>query len=211
MYLKPARLFLSIKHYDSLTKRLINSYNSFYLFFNSLFIMRIAVSSIPDSGIEEELRLLLNLEEVRLKGDVQVSLKVSKFGDKVLVDARVVAMTFLVCSRCLKEFSFPIKVDFSDEYIPYREFTEKTEHELTKDELDVNFYQDDEIDIEDLIREQILLTVPMKSLCKSDCQGICPKCGKNLNETPIHRSGCSIERIDPRLTPLKNLKNLYKE
>lgn len=167
--------------------------------------MRLEVSSIPDSGIEEELKLPMTLSDV-LEGDVQVFLKAFKFGSKVLVDGRVASVVSLICSRCLKEFSFPIKINFSVEFIPYREFAEEKEHELTKEKLDISFYQDDEIDVGGLIREQILLAVPMKPLCMSDCQGMCPKCGKNLNEASC---GCSAEGIDPRLEPLKKIKKLF--
>jgi uncharacterized protein len=173
--------------------------------------MRITVSSIPESGIEEELRLPVTRGDIKLKGDVQVSLRVSRFGSKVLVDGWFTAVVFLVCSRCLKEFSFPIKNNFSIEYIPYMEPSKEQEHELTREELDVSFYYGDEIDIEDLIREYVLLSVPMKPLCKLDCQGICPECGTDLNETPVHRSGCGTEKIDPRLTPLKRLKESFGE
>lgn len=166
--------------------------------------MRITVSSIPEAGIEKELRLPVDLGDIKLKEDVQVFLMVSKSGSKVLVEGQFTSVIFLVCSRCLREFSFPIKNNFSMEYTPYRELSKEKEHELKREELDISFYHNDEINIEDLIREQIFLFVPMKPLCKSDCQGICPQCGANLNEMSC---GCSSEKIDLRLTPLKKLRN----
>lgn len=166
--------------------------------------MRLTISSIPESGIEEELKFPIALNNVVLEEDVQVFLKASRFGDKVLVDGRATSMASLVCSRCLKKISFPVKMRFNVEYIPYREFAEEDEHELTREELDVSFYRDDEIDIRDLVREQMLLAIPMKPLCGSNCQGICSKCGKNLNEASCE---CSTEEIDPRLAPLKSLKD----
>jgi len=172
--------------------------------------MRITVSNIPESGIEEELRVPIAIGDIKLKEDVRVFLKASRFGSKVLVEGRFTSVAFVICSRCLEEFSFPIEDSFSIEYIPYGELAQGKEHELTKEDLDISFYHNDEINVEDLIREQILLSVPMKPLCKSDCQGICPECGTNLNETPIHRSGCSSEKIDHRLTPLKKLKESLK-
>lgn len=170
--------------------------------------MRLTVSDIPDGGIEEELKLPIALGDVVLKGDVQVFLTASRFGSKVLVDGRIVSLALLICSRCLKEFSFPVNINFSVEYIPFSEFAEEDEHELTKNKLDVSFYHGDEIDIDDLIREQMLLTIPMKPLCTSMCKGICPKCGRNFNETSCE---CSIEKIDPRLAPLKKFKKISEE
>ena len=169
---------------------------------------RITVSGIPDSGIEEKLRVPIALGDIKLKEDIQVFLKVSRFGSKVLVDGIFTSVVFLVCSRCLKEFSFPIENNFSIEYTPYRELVEEKEHELTKEELDISFYHNDEINVEDLVREQMLLFVPMKPLCKSDCQGICPECGTNLNESSCK---CSLGGIDPRLEPLEKLKKSFRK
>ncbi len=168
--------------------------------------MRLTVSCIPEKGIEKELKFPITLKDVVLEEDVQVFLKASRFGDKVLVDGRATSMASLVCSRCLEKISFPVKTIFNVEYIPYREFAEADEHELTRKGLDIGFYRDDEIDIRGLVREQMLLAVPMKPLCKLDCRGICPKCGNNLNEVSCE---CKTEEIDPRLAPLKKIKKLF--
>lgn len=166
--------------------------------------MRLTVLSIPESGIEEELKFPITLNEVMLKEDVHVFLRASRFRDKVLVNGRIISDASMVCSRCLKKFSFPLKISFNIEYIPYSHLiAEDDEHELSKKELDVSFYRDDEIDIGDLVREQVLLAVPIKPLCESNCRGICFKCGTNLNETSCE---CSTRGIDPRLEPLKKFK-----
>lgn len=60
----------------------------------------------------------------------------------------------------------------------------------------------DQLELDTLVREDILLALPTKFLCKKDCKGLCPKCGKNLNDGPC---GCSAKETDPRLDVLKNL------
>jgi len=169
--------------------------------------MQIIVSGIPEGGLEERLKIPLVISDIELKEEVQVLLNVVKFGDKVIVRGKASTEALLGCSRCLENFSFPVKVDFDVEYVPDREFTKIEEHELTKGELDITFYRDDEIDIDELLREQILLAIPMKPLCSSDCKGICPQCGKNLNEGIC---GCSAEEVDARLAPLRKLKESFK-
>lgn len=169
-------------------------------------IMRIIVSSIPEDGLEEELQLPLSLGDIALKKEVRVLFKASKFGDRVLMNGHITSEAELVCSRCLKNFPYPVKINFNAEYAPYFKFTGEEEHELTKEELDVSFYQGDEINIGGLIKEQIILAVPMKPLCKSDCRGLCLKCGENLNEISCD---CSFEEVDPRLEPLKKLKKIF--
>jgi uncharacterized protein len=175
--------------------------------------MRIIVSSIPENGLEEELQLPLSFGDIAFKNDVRVLFRASKFGDKVLVNGQITSEAELLCSRCLNNVLYPVKINFNAEYVPHYKFTgedakrPEDEHELTKDELDVSFYHGDEINIEGLIKEQIILAVPMKPLCKSDCRGLCLKCGKNLNEISCD---CSFEEVDPRLEPLKKLKKNFQ-
>lgn len=176
--------------------------------------MRIIVSSIPEDGLEEELQLPLSFGDISLKKDVRVLFRASKFGNKVLVTGKITSEAELVCSRCLNNFPYPVKINFNAEYVPQFKFTGEEEHEpacpvgrLAKEELDVSFYQGDEINIEGLIKEHIILFVPMKPLCKSDCRGLCLKCGENLNEISCD---CSFEDVDPRLEPLKKLKKNFQ-
>ncbi len=169
--------------------------------------MRIIVSSIPEDGLEEELQIPLSFDDIALKKDVRVLLRASKLANKVLVAGKITSEAELVCSRCLNNFPYPVKINFNAEYVPYSKITGEEEHGLTKEELDVSFYQGDEINIEGLIKEHIILAVPMKPLCKSDCRGLCLKCGENLNEISCD---CSFEEIDPRLEPLKKLKKNFQ-
>lgn len=162
--------------------------------------------TIPDSGLEQELKISATHLDDIIKDDVQVFLKIFKAGDTVLVSGKAKAEASLSCSRCLEKFSYPLDVKFEVEYVPLRELIEVGEHELTREELDVSFYKNDQIDIDELVREHLLLAVPMKPLCKSNCKGICPKCGKNLNENLCE---CSTNEIDPRLAPLKEFQSRF--
>ncbi len=170
--------------------------------------MRLIVSEIPEDGIERELRIPLILDEIILKEDARVFLKIFRHITKVIIDGFTKSTASLACSRCLKEFLYPLKIDFCVEYLPQKEAIQHREHELTGNDLNVSFYEDDEIDMKGLIREQILLAVPMKPLCKTECSGICPQCGKNFNTTSCK---CISKKIDPRLAKLEILKESIKK
>jgi uncharacterized protein len=88
------------------------------------------------------------------------------------------------------------------QYLPATAAPAESEREVGDDELDTAFYQDGVIDLGQLVREQILLLLPMKPLCKESCAGLCPVCGTNLNTGSC---ACSPEWDDPRLAPLKAL------
>lgn len=169
--------------------------------------MHITVSNIPDSGLEEELKISVTFLDDMTEVNVPVSLKIFRVGDKVLINGKVKTEASLQCSRCLENFSYPLDVKFEVEYVPFQEFI-RTDEELTREELDVSFYKNDQIDIEEIVREHLLLAVPMKPLCKSDCRGICPRCGINLNADSCK---CNAKEIDPRLSALKEFQRILKD
>ena len=77
------------------------------------------------------------------------------------------------------------------------------EREVGEDDLGVSYYKDDAVDLSEIVREQFYLALPMKPLCREDCKGLCPVCGKNRNREACT---CQSEWVDPRLEPLKNLR-----
>jgi len=164
--------------------------------------MKIIVSDIPEEGLEQELDLMLSLGNNEPVECVHVSIKVNRYGKRVLLDGKAGMSTSLICSRCLRRFLYPLSVDFHEEYVPAPESVEE-EHELTHDELTINYYKNDEIDLDDFIREQMIVSIPIKPLCKVECSGICPVCGRDLNEGLCK---CKRKEIDPRLAPLKKIK-----
>lgn len=102
------------------------------------------------------------------------------------------AQTF-ACDRCLETFSEAQIFPFSEDY---------QQSEATKDEGETVSFSGDFIDITELVRETILLSQPLQHICKSDCRGLCLKCGANLNEAEC---GCDRQIIDPRLAALQKL------
>ena len=170
--------------------------------------MRLKISDIPDGGLTEELDLPVQVRDGAGPDTAHVFIRVFKFGKKVLVEGSVRIAVSLACSRCLKAVSYPVDADFREEYNPAEAVEKEDEQELAERELDLSYYSNDELDIAGLIREQVLLAVPMKPLCSIDCQGICLKCGKDLNEG---QCGCKTEEVDPRLAPLSKFKELMKD
>jgi uncharacterized protein len=114
----------------------------------------------------------------------------------------------LPCSRCVEPFTLPIDAAFDLRYQPHTENTGGTseEREIEEDDLSTAFYDDDEIDLGQLMREQFLLSLPMKPLCSDACHGLCPVCGTNLN-----RSTCDCKRDwdDPRLAALREIRTRH--
>ncbi|MBI5665276.1 MAG: DUF177 domain-containing protein [Nitrospirae bacterium] len=170
--------------------------------------MRLKITDIPDEGLTDEFDLPVEVRDGGVSDTAHVVINVKRFGKKVLAEGKVNITVSLNCSRCLKPVPYPIETKFSEEYNPAMDLDKEEEQELTEGELDLSYYSNDELNISELIREQVLLSVPMKPLCSADCHGICLKCGKDLNEGACL---CKTEEIDPRLAPLGKFKELMKD
>ena len=79
----------------------------------------------------------------------------------------------------------------------------REEMSITGAEAEVSYYQGEGLLLEDALREQVLLAVPLKAICREDCKGLCPHCGKNLN---LETCSCSEPVEDPRWSALKDLR-----
>ncbi len=109
----------------------------------------------------------------------------------------------LTCSRCLEPFTMPIAADFDLRYVPRLENAGEGEKEVEEDDLATAFYENDEIDLSQLVMEQFQLALPMKPLCRDACKGLCPHCGTNLNTGACD---CNQKWEDPRLAALRAMK-----
>ena len=109
----------------------------------------------------------------------------------------------LPCGRCLEPFTLPVEASFDLRYQPHAANSGEGEREIEEDDLSTAFYENETIDLGELMREQFYLALPMKPLCGENCLGLCTLCGTNLN-----RETCSCRRDweDPRLAVLKVLK-----
>ncbi len=167
--------------------------------------MYINISDIPEEGLTiqyEEDPLSLQ-EGVNVDEKISVSLKVFRVEETVSVSGEIKVTLGLECSRCLKEFSHLLGSSFRIDYTPLKEMGKEKEYELKSDDLNKSFYKGEKINMTALVKEQILLSLPMQPLCSSECKGLCPVCGKDLNE-----GHCTCERkeIDQRLAILKKFK-----
>ncbi|MGC4080722.1 MAG: DUF177 domain-containing protein [Vicinamibacterales bacterium] len=134
---------------------------------------------------------------------VSLIFDVRKDKDKFHLVGRVTTTLELPCSRCLEPFTIAIDAPFDLRYQPHAEHRGGGEREVEVDDIDTAFYENDEIDLGQLMQEQFYLALPMKPLCKDDCKGLCPTCGTNLNKATCD---CNTQWEDPRLAALRSLK-----
>src|SRR5580698_226974 len=101
---------------------------------------------------------------------------------EVRVQGRYTVEFTAVCDRCLVEARFPLDTGFDLFYRPVSVIARSEEVEIDEGEAEIGFYQNGGLELEDILREQILLALPMQRVCSEDCKGICPVCGQNRNQ-----------------------------
>ena len=134
---------------------------------------------------------------------VQVQIEIYPAGDKYVLDGALSGGIQVLCDRCLEPYHHELKTSFRVFLALPLPQTDEDDVELAEEDLDVDYIRGDEIDLDEIIHEQIYLTIPMKSLCKEDCLGLCLHCGRNLNAGDCP---CDREQGHPAFSKLKNLK-----
>ena len=147
-------------------------------------------------------------QDFRVVAPVALAFDIFKDKQQFRLVGRVRTTLELTCSRCLEPFRMPVNATFDIRYHPASEMSEDEEREVEEDDLETSYYRDDQIDLNELLREQFYLELPMKPLCTEDCKGLCPQCGTNLNKATCD---CKPSWSDPRLAALKGLLKSNKE
>ncbi|MFZ2087236.1 MAG: DUF177 domain-containing protein, partial [Desulfobaccales bacterium] len=117
-------------------------------------------------------------------GDLAAQVHLERHGQDILVRGHITGTLHLGCSRCLASFSYPVATDFDLLLAPSPEYAPTEDEELTRADLDRDFYTGDKVNLESILREQVLLMLPLKPLCAETCKGLCPHCGADLNVEP---------------------------
>lgn len=123
-------------------------------------------------------------------------------GGEVRVSGRIRTDLETECDRCLGRASYHIDVPFDLFYSPLESTAGVEEVALDEGEAEMGFYEMPGLELEDIVREQLLLQLPMQRVCSETCKGICPVCGVNRNETSC---ACHPTLADDRWMALKSL------
>lgn len=137
-----------------------------------------------------------------LAGPLTVSIKISQAGSKYLIEGRMAGCLRIRCDRCLEPFEDDMESEFQLFLARARSHDGQSEIELLEDDMSVNLIMGEEISLDDIVREQIYLSLPMKCLCRQDCSGLCPFCGAKLN---IEACNCPSQKGHPAFSKLKNM------
>lgn len=168
--------------------------------------LKIKFDDIPPEGLEISFvdeRGTLVKDVFSINSPVKARVHLQRWGVAVKVSGEVETELSLVCDRCLERFPFPVAERISVLLEPLATLSRfKEEVRLTKDDLDVIFFDGETVEVDEIVREQILLAVPMRQLCQKGCRGLCPVCGQNLN---LSQCTCEKKMKDSPFAILKKL------
>jgi uncharacterized protein len=177
-------------------------------------MLAIEIPRIPEQGLD--LDEPLDAPSLHLEGEPDFALRPGGRlvchvelvdGTTVHVRGRLEAGVETACARCLEPYPLPLGQELDLFYLPRlagEAQAQEEEVELDDRDVVVGYYEGDRLDLGEVVREQILLALPLKPLCREDCRGRCPSCGKDRNREAC---GCppAEEPEDPRLAPLRKL------
>lgn len=189
--------------------------------------MRVKIDEIRDEGLKLNERMSLEQLGTALEGSgfratepLAVSAHLRKVSGGVLLTGQFTSRVAAECKRCLTDAVLELPVSFTLNLVPEslargEDVLDKDEQEekdrgqaesggsFGMDDADEELFNGKVIELEPIVREQVLLSLPMNAVCREDCQGLCPQCGQNRNEKPCD---CDAKFVDPRFAALKNFK-----
>ena len=174
--------------------------------------MLISLSEIINTrGKTEQFTVPIEMEKFDYNGSTYgfarkgpVNLTVTNLGDKkVLIEGSAKLVLTASCSRCLKELQYPMDISVTKDI----DFN-LSEEERAENLDETNYIIGYSLDVDILIRNEIIIGLPMKLLCSEDCKGICMHCGANLNEKSCD---CDNTVLDPRMSVIRDIFNKFKE
>jgi len=143
------------------------------------------------------------LSEVKQAEPLEVNATAELLEGQIRVTGDLHTKIEMVCARCLEPVIEEVRRDFDLFYQPLLKGTPNDVERLKDDDTEIGFFQGEGLFLADVLKEQVLLSLPMKVICQSDCRGLCPHCGANLNQEQCR---CERHSSDPRLAPLARLK-----
>ncbi|MFW5998331.1 MAG: YceD family protein [Halanaerobiaceae bacterium] len=155
--------------------------------------MKIDLTLLEEIGSKKEINTKIGFEnlsfrnqEIQIPELLPLNLDIYKTENAYVFTGKLKGKLILECSRCLEPFPYDFEIEIN------KEIESKEINDLQR------------FDLDEMLKKDIFLAIPIKPLCSDNCKGLCDQCGKNLNKG---KCNCEEDIIDPRLAELKNLYN----
>jgi uncharacterized protein len=163
-------------------------------------VAELEIHSITASESYAPGSLDFNVAEFKQAAPLRLNATAELLGKEIRIRGHLATRLEASCDRCLGAVEIPVNSNFDLFYHPMESIAKEEEYEIPTDESEIGFYSEDGIELADVATEQLILAVPIKVVCNSECRGLCPVCGVNQNVT---RCDCSPPQPDSPFASLK--------
>ncbi len=162
------------------------------------------MGSVPGTDRRYEIRdARLDLpDELRLASPINGRVRLSRTSRSILADADLTTALVETCSRCLKPITTPVHVELREEALPSIDLHTGLPLDTSAEPDALRIDEHHVLDLGVPVGEAISMAEPMAPLCRPDCRGLCPICGADLNDAPLHTH--TDDAVDPRLSALRD-------
>jgi uncharacterized protein len=172
------------------------------MLYNVAQLLKSPVGTVQRVELDATDHLALDEEQASLAGEVNGSVRLHRTNQGILADGSVTAPVELRCDRCLDRFVATITFPLREQFYPTVDVTSGVGLPPAENELVFPIDQNHLLDLREALRQNLLLALPMRALCREECAGLCPRCGHNLNDGPCD---CPPEAPDERFAALREL------
>ena len=152
--------------------------------------------------------LVLEDERVTILEPPVVSGEIRQKGQRLRVTGTVLGRVKVECDRCLRPVEISVDSKFDVEYVTAVDYQAQQALELTEADLNLSVFDGEGLEIDELVKEELLLAIPDQVICSEDCKGMCAVCGVDKN---LIDCNCETREVDPRWSALKELKTLNRK
>lgn len=173
--------------------------------FNVAQLLKAPAGTVQPVELEDDDQLdarELHEEGVELGGPITGKIRLHRTSQGIYADGTVRAPVRLDCTRCLKAFPATLEFPLREEFYPTIDVNTGLPLPAPDSELAFPINRHHELDMREAIRQNLVLALPLRALCREDCAGLCPRCGHDLNEGPCD---CQPEATDDRFAVLRDL------
>lgn len=172
------------------------------MIYNVAQLLKSPVGSVQTVALDDEDTLDLREEGIERAGPITGTVRLHRTNLGIYADGKVNVPIHLQCTRCLDEFDTTITFPMREEFYPTIDVNTGLPVVPPESELAFPIDRHHEVDLREAIRQNLLVAMPVRALCREECAGLCPTCGKNLNEGPCD---CQPETEDARFAVLRDL------
>ena len=173
------------------------------MIYNVAQLLKAPPGTVQTVALDDADRLDLRDDEAQLAGPITGEVKLHRTNQGIFADGYVEVPVTLECTRCLKSYVLPLRFPLREQFYPTIDINSGLPvPPPDDDELSFPIDRNHLLDLREAIRQNLVLSLPAKPLCREDCAGLCPHCGKDLNEGPCD---CREEVTDERFSALRDL------